>query len=317
MLNKLKAILQSWKNWTETDTGKMTLVWLRRLFLVLILAYLFYQIYEIGFAEVIAALPRIPAYYIIFLIAYLLLPFSELLIYKTILPIPAKEGFLAFLRKKILNTDVIGYSGEAYLFVWMKDTLPVKTKKVFQAIKDNTIISSIASTFTAIVLMTVFAMTGTVDFLSFIPPYVATLILGLLIALLLGLFIFGNRLISMSKAAAFKIYSIHQIRLIFVFGLEVFNWSLVVPEVSWSIWFTFLAVKIIASRIPFLPSQDVLFVAVGIEFSKHLAVSSAAIGGVFLAGNILSKIISVVFFSAMGLSKLKKPSLETPVIEEK
>lgn len=203
-----------------------------------------------------------------------------------------------------MNTDVIGYSGEAYLFVWMRDNVPVETKKVFQAIKDNVILSSIASTFTAIVMMTVFAMTGTVDFLSFIPPRTATVILGLLIAVLLGLFIFGNRLISMGKAVAFKIYSIHQVRLLFVFGLEVFNWSLVVPEVPWSIWFTFLAIKIIASRIPFLPSQDVLFIAIGIEFSKHLAVSSAAIGGVFLAGNIVSKVISLLFFSIMGLSKL-------------
>lgn len=305
MLNKLKAIFQPLKTWSETNTGKTTFSWLRRLLVVLIVAYLIYQIYEIGFAEVLAALPRIPVFYLIFLLIYILLPFSELLIYRTILPIPVKEGFLAFFRKKILNTDVIGYSGEAYLFVWMRDNVPIETKKIFQAIKDNTILSSIASTFTAIVLMTVFAMTGTVDFLSFISPRTATIILGLLITILIGLFLFGNRLISMGKAAAFKIYSIHQIRLLFVFGLEVFNWSLVVPEVPWSIWFTFLAIKIIASRIPFLPSQDVLFVAIGIEFSKHLAVSSAAIGGVFLAGNIVSKIISLVFFSVMGLSKLK------------
>jgi hypothetical protein len=305
MLNKLKAIVQSLKIWSETTTGKTTSVWLRRLLLMLIVGYLFYQIYNIGFAEVLAALPRIPAFYLLFLLIYVLLPLSELLIYRTILPVPAKEGFLAFLRKKILNTDVIGYSGEAYLFVWMRDNVPVETKKVFQAIKDNTILSSIASTFTAIVLMTVFAMTGMVDFLSFISPRTATIVLGLLITILIGLFLFGNRLISMGKAAAFKIYSIHQIRLMFVYGLEVFNWSLVVPDVPWSIWFTFMAIKIIASRIPFLPSQDVLFVAVGIEFSKHLAVSTAAIGGVLLAGNIVSKVISLVFFSVMGLSKLR------------
>lgn len=305
MLQKIKVLGQKWKRWSETDTGKTIFVWLRRLLVVLIVSYLFYQIYEIGFAEIIAALPRIPAFYLLFLLIYMLLPLSELLIYRTVLPVPSKEGFLAFLRKKILNTDVIGYSGEAYLFVWMRDHLPVETKRVFQVIKDNTILSSMASTFTAIILIIVFAMTGTVDFLSFIPPRIAALLLGLLITILLGLFFFGNRLISMGKTTALKIYSIHQIRLFVVYGLEIFNWSLVVPEVPWNIWFTFLAMKIIASRIPFLPSQDVLFVAVGIEFSKYLSVSSAAIGGVFLAGNILSKIISLVFFSAMGLSKLK------------
>lgn len=100
MLNKIKAIFQPLKTWSETTTGKTTLAWLRRLFVVLIVAYLCYQIYEIGFAEVLAALPRIPAFYLIFLLIYILLPLSELLIYRTLLPIPVKEGFLAFLRKK-------------------------------------------------------------------------------------------------------------------------------------------------------------------------------------------------------------------------
>ena len=305
MLQTLKDFGQRWKTWSEKDSNKVIFVWLRRLLLALIIAYLFYQIYEVGLTQIIAALPRIPAFYLLFLLIYMLLPFSELLIYRTILPVPAKEGFIAFLHKKILNTDVIGYSGEAYLFVWMRDHLPVETKRIFQAIKDNTILSSIASTFTAIILMVIFAMTGTVDFLSFIPPRTATIIFGLLMALLMGLFLFGNRLISMSKVAALKIYGIHQTRLIFVYGLEVFNWSLVIPEVPWGIWFTFLALKIIASRIPFLPSQDVLFVAIGMEFSKYLSVSSAAIGAIFLTGNILSKMISLVFFSVLGLSKLK------------
>lgn len=305
MKQQLKTIWEKYKNWSETDHGQTTIKWFRRLLVFLIVGYLGYQIYQIGFVEIIEALPRIPQFYIIFLGIYALLPLSELLIYRTILPVPAKEGFLAFFRKKILNTDVVGYSGEAYLFLWMRDHIPVETKRIFQVIKDNTILSSIASTFTAIFLMTVFAITGTVDFLSVIPTNTAIFILCLLVAILIGLFFFGNRLISMSTKAALKIYGIHQIRLFIVYGLEVMNWSLVVPSVPWNIWFTLLALKIIASRIPFLPSQDVLFVAVGIEFSKHLAVSTAAIGGVLLAGSILSKVISLVFFSIMGLSNLK------------
>jgi len=305
LIEKIKALGQRWKTWSETDTGKAVSTWLRRLLVVLIIGYLAYQIYEIGLTEILAALPRNPLFYLIFLFIYILLPLSELFIYRTVLPIPGKEGFLAFFRKKILNSDVIGYSGEAYLFVWMRENVPVETKKIFQAVKDNMILSSIASTFTAIVLVTIFALTGTVDFLSFIAPKTAAMILGLLAVLLIGLFFFSHRLISMSKKVAFKIYGIHQIRLLFVYGLEVVNWSLVIPEIPWSIWFTFMAVKIISSRIPFLPSQDVLFISIGIEFSKHLAISSAAIGGLLLAGNIVSKIISLVFFSVTGLAKVK------------
>lgn len=280
--------------------------WLRRLLLFAVIGYLIYQIYEIGFAEIWAALPRIPAFYLLFLLVYMLLPLSELLIYRTVLDIPAVAGFKAFFQKKILNTDVVGYSGEAFLFVWMRDNLGIDTKKIFQVIKDNTIISSIASTFTAIALMSIFALTGTVDFLSFISPTLAATLLGILILLLFVLIFFRKRILSLSLGSALRIYSIHQIRLVLVFGIEVINWSLVVPEVPWNIWFTFLAVKIIASRIPFLPSQDVLFVAISIEFSKYLDVSSAAIGGVFLAGNILSKVVSLAFFSLTGLSGLMK-----------
>lgn len=300
-----KKLIHSLRSWANSSRGKLITKRTRQSLVVLIVGYLFYQIYQIGFTEILAALPRIPIYYFLFVIAYMLLPLSELFIYRIILPIPMKAGFLAFLQKKILNTDVIGYSGEAFLLVWMRENLKIDYKKIFHAIKDNTIISSVASTFTAITLMAIFAATGTVDFLSFISPATGIGLLVVFCLLLIVLLVFGNKILNMSIFTASKVYSIHQIRLIVVYGIEVLNWSLVVPEIPWSIWFTFLAIKIITSRIPFLPSQDILFVAVGMEFSKYMDVSTAAIGGVFLAGNILSKLISLVFFTTMGLSKFK------------
>lgn len=306
IFKKIKTVAVTVRAWSGSDSGKKTLRYLRTLLTVVIIGYLLYQIYDIGVINILQSLPRIPAFYLIFLLIYMLLPLSELLIYRIVLPIPAVQGFLAFLKKKILNTDVIGYSGEAFLFVWLRENTAADSKKVFEVLKDNTIISSVASTFTAIALMTVFAGTGTVDFLDFISPTVAILLLGILIILLLSLIFFRKKLISMQLGTACKIYGIHQIRLVIVYGLEVFNWSLVVPEVPWSVWFTFLALKIIATRIPFLPSQDVLFVAVGMEFSKHITSSAAAVSGVLLAGNVLSKLISLVFFGVTGVAGLKK-----------
>ena len=304
-VKKITGVLHRIKAQSETPAGKRIAGALRMLLTVAIIGYLAYQIYDIGVVNILQSLPRIPAYYLLFLLIYMLLPLSELLIYRIVLPIPAVQGFLAFLRKKILNTDIIGYSGEAFLLVWLRENVPAGTKKVFEVLKDNTIISSVASTFTALALMLIFAGTGTVDFLNFISPTAAYAILAVLFALLLALIFFRKRLISMRLGTAFKIYGIHQIRLIIVYGLEVFNWSLVVPEVPWNVWFTFLALKIIATRIPFLPSQDVLFTAVGMEFSKHLTNSSAAVSAVLLAGNVLSKLISLLFFGITGAAALK------------
>src|SRR5699024_9745434 len=92
-----------------------------------IIGYLIYKLYEIGFANVTEALPLNPLFYLLFILIYFSLPVSEIFIYRIGWSFNSFKAFLVFVQKKVLNTDVLGYSGEFYLFYWAKDKLKVPT----------------------------------------------------------------------------------------------------------------------------------------------------------------------------------------------
>lgn len=127
--------------------------YIRTAFQVGILSFLGYQLYEIGIANVLSSLPVTPLFYLLFLVNYFSLPLFELFIYRKRWDLPARMIFPVFLRKKVLNMDVVGYSGEVYLYVWMKKKLQEGLKDPFLLIKDNNILSSVASTFITLVLL--------------------------------------------------------------------------------------------------------------------------------------------------------------------
>ncbi|MDX1638076.1 MAG: hypothetical protein R3281_08915, partial [Balneolaceae bacterium] len=85
------------------------------------------------------------------------------------------------------------------------------------------------------------------------------------------------------------------------------------PEIPLYIWFTYMSIKIISTRIPFIPSRDLLFIGASLELSKLLNVSDAGIAGILLAGNVLSKLMNLglyLFLSFQGKLVRKKPAEE-------
>ena len=66
-------------------------------------------------------------------------------------------------EKKVLNTDVIGYSGEVFLYVWAKDKLIKDKSDLIIFIKDNNIISSLSSWFISTTLLFLFFVYGYIN----------------------------------------------------------------------------------------------------------------------------------------------------------
>jgi hypothetical protein len=89
-------------------------------------------------------------------------------------------------------------------------------------------------------------------------------------------------------------------------GLQILQWWVVMPQVPWINWFTLLILQIIITRIPFLPSRDLLFLGTGIEMSTWMNISPSAIAGMLLAASVISKILNLVFFVAVSYSARKR-----------
>jgi len=264
-----------------------------------IIGYLIYQLFEIGLQQIFESLPQIPSFYLLYFVIYFSLPLAEVLIYKIKWPITFRDAFPVFIQKKVLNTDVVGYSGELFLYMWAKKYLKDPAKQIFVFIKDNNVLSSLASGIVTIFLLIFFISKGYInisDYIGEVNGWSWILIsVGLIIASLL-IYRFRKAILSLNRYDSMKIFSLHAGRIIFINVIQILQWHVARPDIAIPVWFTFSAVQILASRIPFLPSTDALFVNVALEMSGVVSVPKEALVGILTANLILKRILNVVSY---------------------
>lgn len=219
-----------------------------------------------------------------------------------------RKSIPTFIIKRVYNKDVLGYSGELYFFVWAKKHLSLKDKDILFTIKDNNIISSVASTVVSVGLLSIFFFTGQVPIDEwFTADQLVYWISGIVFALVLFivLYRFRNYVIHMSWRTAFSIFGIQMLRLLVVQVLNLLMFYVVMPETPMYVWFTYLSIEIILSRIPFLPNKDFIFVSLSISLAGNLDVSESAIAGLMLTRSVLGKILNFIFFAVFSFFKPK------------
>ncbi|WP_372638564.1 hypothetical protein [Fodinibius sp.] len=289
-----------------------------------IIGYLAYKLYDIGLARVVESLPLNPLFYLLFFVIYFSLPLSEIYIYGVKWNFKGYRAFLVFVQKKVLNTDVLGYSGEFYLFYWAKEKLKIPAVDAMKFVKDNNILSSLSSTFISVILLIFFLTQGYIDIGEYIPQVENKLLylwiaLGVGVAALVG-YRFRNYILSVSLSDALKISGVYTGRLVFTNLVQVIQYKIAEPSVPWAVWFSLMAVQIMSTRIPFLPSRSVLYVSVAIEMSVMLNVPETRLVGVLTANLILKKLIGAVSFILTSFTQTQLPvnprSVDTGNLEE-
>lgn len=272
---------------------------LRLLIQFTIVGYLLFQLYEIGLTDILESLPTILSFYLLYFVIYFSLPLAEVFIYKVKWPISFKDSFPIFIQKKVLNTDVVGYSGELFLYMWAKKYLKDPAKEIFLFIKDNNVLSSLASGIVTVFLLIFFISNGYInisDYTANIDKWSWILIgIGVVIAGLL-IYRFRKAILSLNRYDSLKIFSLHASRIIFINVIQIWQWHVARPDIAIPVWFTFSAVQILASRIPFLPSTDTLFVNVALEMSGIVSLPKEALVGILTANLILKRILNVVSY---------------------
>jgi len=86
------TIQQRWQDFADSKTGKRIFKVLRYLLVASILAYLAYQLADIGWTEVGRSLPTTPWFYATVLAMYAILPLAEVLIYGRVWDLSARES---------------------------------------------------------------------------------------------------------------------------------------------------------------------------------------------------------------------------------
>jgi len=295
----LKTRLEAW---AETPAGRWTLKLLRHGVTLAVLVYLAYQMTRIGWGRIWNSLPTTPWFYVLFLALYFLLPIFQSIGYSLIWNRPFRRLFPALIKSGVYNKEVLNYSGEMYLFSWARARLDLSDGEIAHHIKDNTIVSSVASTTNAVVLLGIFLASDLVQFPMLSDRtwvYMIAGVIGIIALIAVGIR-FRRSVFKLSGQLILMLFALYFGRLFLLQGLQVTQWAVAIPEVAVQTWLTFLAVQIITKRIPLMPSQDLFFMAVGIEMAGAVQVPEAGLASVLAVHSVLDKGLGLMLFAAVS-----------------
>jgi hypothetical protein len=290
------------QQWADTSVGRRVTQGLRRGVTLAVLAYLAYQMTRIGWANIWTSLPTTPWFYILFLALYFLLPVFQSIGYSLIWQVSPRRLFPPLLKTGVYNKEVLDYSGEMYLFSWARARLESPARQIARHIKDHTIVSAGASTANAVVVLAALLVADLIPLPALAAQKWAYLAAGGVGAVVLGAvgIRFWRSVFTLSGGVLLGLFGLYFGRLFLLQGLQVTQWAVVLPEVALQTWLTFLAIQIVTKRIPLMPSQDLLFMAVGLKVAGALQVPQAGLAGVLAVHSVLDKGLGLVLFVSVS-----------------
>ncbi len=309
VLRRLKSIKASISRFGATPFGKRFFTGFRVLLAGIVIFVLIKQLSNIGWQSLLTNLPGSPWFYVTIAIMYVTLPIFETSIYGHFFPIPRLRLFSVFVRKKIMNSDLIGYSGDVFVLYWIKERLGIPEGKVFRFMVDNGITSSLGAFSATGVLFGILILTDSIrwgDFLGDNDPMVYLGVAVLVGALSFVGYKFRHTLFSLPGKTVVQLYLVHFFRFLLVFCLQIFQWWVVLPLVPFDVWGTMLAIITISNRLPFVPAKDLLAVAVMLGVAGVMEDSRAAITAMLLTRIAIDRVLNLGFFTTLSLSDRKK-----------
>lgn len=293
-----------WRRFSATSRGKRTQWVLRQLITLAVVGYLVYRMSLIGWVEIWQSLPRTPWFYVVFLGIYLALPLAQAVAFGVIWDRSPLQLLVPTLRKRVYDKDVLGYSGDVYMYLWGRTHTTHDDMTLMHHVKDNAIMSSVASTLVAGLILAIFWFTGYVSLPAFIARHEMLYAAGggLLVAGLGWAAVnFRRTVFRLAGRTLAILFWVHLLRVVLIESLQVLEWTVALPDIALEVWFTFLAVKIIMARIPLLPSQELIFMAAGIELAAVVNVPRAAIAGLLGVHSVLDKGLNLLVFAGTSI----------------
>lgn len=271
---------------------------------ILSLAILFavgWQLRTLNVDQLRDLVPTYSGFWIVFLLYYFAPVAADFAIFERLWKIPA-EGFVALTRKLIGNELLLDYVGDVYFYGWARKKVAM-TASPFGAVKDAAILSAlVANAVTLAMIAIAYPLIGELKF------GIATemLILSLAVIILVSMLalVFGKRLFSLSKSELWMISGVHLARILATTGLAALAWSLSLPEVALSWWIVLATVRLLLSRLPFLPNKDLVFAGVAVFMVGHdtdISQLMALWAALILAGHlVVGAVLAIGDFVTVG-----------------
>ena len=307
-------IRDGWRKLRMRDDVQRALKILQYTLFALIVVYLVVKLSRVGWLEVFDSLPSSPWFYVFFALRFLMLPISEIAIYEIVWAQPLVRHFFVFIRKRVYNFAVMGYSGEVFFTQWARRRLALSDKKILVGVKDNNLLSAFASNAATVVLVVGLAATGGLQAgLEAFPGAGWLFSLAFLSAgtLSVAVMVFREKLIALPEGVMPRLLGVHSGRQLLIIILHAAMYAAALPGAPLMAWMTFIALQLVLSRVPFLPNQDIVYLGAALTLSPIVNASEAAVAGMLVAEAGLSQLINaIMFFATVHLARTSyKPAL--------
>jgi len=123
-------------------------------------------------------------------------------------------------------------------------------------------------------------------------------------------------LFDMPWRPASKVFSVHMARVLLRQVADIGMWHLAMPEVSLKVWFTYAAVSIIVTRIPFLPAADLVVMGIALGLADVMQVPEAQLFALFAAVAVLNRGLNLLFFATLVSSGRASVDVSPPKSKE-
>ncbi len=248
----LPALPRSERGWTW---------WVGTIITLAVLVAAMLQLAQLDLARVAAIVPSSPAFWVVFALSYFAGPLGDYAIFRRLWQIPV-AGFFALLRKLIGNELITGYVGDLYFYTWARQRTGM-TSAPFGAVKDVAILSAMAANAVTLVLMVLaYPLLDTLHLGIDSTAFFASVALMLVISS--GVLFFRKKLFSLPARDLWVVTFVQTARVIATLVLTGLCWHLALPAESVELWVLLSAMRMLLSRLPFLPNKDVVFAALAV-----------------------------------------------------
>lgn len=278
----LPALPRSERGWTW---------WLGSAITLAVLVFALRELAKVDLARVAAIVPSSLSFWLVYALSYFAGPLGDFIIFRRLWRIPA-DGFLALLRKLVGNELVTGYVGDLYFYTWARQRTGM-TSAPFGAVKDVAILSAMAANIVTLVLMVL--AYPTLDTLK-LPidkgAFLASVLLMLVISS--AVLMFRKKLFSLPARDLWHVTFVQLVRVIATLVLTGVCWALALPTEAVEMWVLLSAMRMLLSRLPFLPNKDVVFASLAVFVMGHDAE----------VGALMTMMASLLLVTHLGLGLL-------------
>ncbi len=184
---------------------------------------------QLGWHEIWLARPGAAGFYVLLVLQFFLQPFGDYFVYRGLWGRANTPPMAVILKKRLLNTFMLDYSGEVFFFLWARENLTFKPGMLVHGIKDSNVLSAGAGLAMLYLMTLVLLASGGLH----IPAGISAhgwlyLLIGSVPLILCSVLVLGRRkLTALSTGQIARTFLIHFTRALLVLGVEFFLWEIV------------------------------------------------------------------------------------------